>query len=144
MSKTPRLARFRALSPVQRRVLGEALALLPLACAGLRLSGLRRTQAMLDRLVGGGAPRPGLDAHDVARLVSAAARHGAVRAKCLPASLALRSLLRRYGMQGDLRLGVRMRDGRFEAHAWVEHDGAALLEPSVRSRYHAFETVTAR
>jgi hypothetical protein len=139
MSATPRLDKLRALTPLERRVLGEALAMLPLACASLRLSGLRRTQARLARLLRNGAPQEGIDATTVARLVSIAARHGPVRAKCLPASLTLASMLRRYGMHGQLRLGVRRHEGRIEAHAWIEHEGRALLEPGVHSRFGAFE-----
>jgi len=144
MSATPRLARLRSLSPLERRVLGEALLLLPIACTALRFAGLRRTQVLLERSLRDGMPREGLDARAVARLVSIAARHGPVRARCLAASLALNSLLRRYGMRGDLKLGVRKRDGRFEAHAWIEHDGAALLEPpGIDGRYAVFEEAIA-
>jgi len=134
------LARLRALTPVERRVLGEALLLLPVACATLRVAGMRRTEAILARALRAGDTRQGLDARTVARLVSIAARHGPVRARCLAASLALKSLLRRYGMEGQLRIGVRRREGSLEAHAWVEHDGAALMEPGgVHGRYAAFE-----
>jgi hypothetical protein len=78
----------------------------------------------------------------VARLVSIATRHGPVRAKCLPASLALRSMLRRYGMDGHLRLGVRRHEGRVEAHAWVEHEGVALIETAdIHERFGAFDPV---
>jgi len=144
MSATPRLARLRSLSPLERRVLGEALLLLSVACTALRIAGLRRTQVLLERSLRDGMPREGLDARAVARLVSIAARHGPVRARCLAASLTLSSLLRRYGMRGDLRLGVRKRDGRFEAHAWIEHDGTALLEPlGIDRRYAVFEEAIA-
>ncbi len=95
---------------------------------------------MIERTLRDGSPRQGLDARTIARLVSIAARHGPVRARCLAASIALKSLLRRYGMQGNLRLGVRKHDGRFEAHAWIEQDGAALMEPAgVHGRYMVFE-----
>lgn len=61
-----------------------------------------------------------------ARLVRLAATYGLYRAGCLPQSLVLRWLLRRQGIAGDLRIGVRKESGRFEAHAWVEHQGRVL------------------
>jgi len=139
MSKTSRLERLRALTPTERRLLAEALALLPVATVSLRLVGLRRTQALLQRFLRESSLREGIDAPAVARLVSIAARHGPVRATCLPASVALDSLLRRYGMRGRLRLGVRRHQGRLEAHAWIEHEGRPLLEPGVHSRFGAFK-----
>jgi hypothetical protein len=115
---------------MERRVLGEALVLLPAACAGLKLAGLRRTRALLARLAREGRTRGPLDAQAIARLVAIAARHGPIRARCLSASLTLESLLRRYGLEGELRLGVRRHEGRFEAHAWIEHRGVALTGAS--------------
>ena len=115
---------------MERRILGEALVLLPAASAGLKLAGLRRTRTFLARIAGEGRTREALDARTIARLVAIAARHGPIRAHCLSASLALQSLLRRYGFEGELRLGVRRLDGRFEAHAWIEHRGVALTGPA--------------
>jgi len=40
--------------------------------------------------------------------------------------LALWWLLRRHGVSAELRLGARKQSNRFEAHAWVELDGAIL------------------
>jgi len=122
----------------ERRVLAEALLLLGLAAASLKVLGLKRTRAILARWIPGG-PASSLDAASVARLVKAAARHGPVRAKCLSTAVTLESLLRRHGIEGELRLGVRKHRGRFEAHAWVEHRAVALMEsPEVHSRYAAF------
>lgn len=140
MSATPRLAKLAALTPVERRVLGEALVLLPAACAGLKLAGMRRTRSLLARITRPGGSSEGLDAHSIARLVAIAARHGPVRARCLSASLALESLLRRYGHAGELRLGVRRHEGRLEAHAWVEHGGTPLpANGEGHSRFASFE-----
>ena len=134
MSATRKLARLRALTPVERRVLGEALVLLPAACAGLKVGGMRRTREALSRLTRRRRSTEGLSAASIARLVAIAARHGPFRARCLSASLTLESLLRRYGLEGELRLGVRRHDGRIEAHAWIEHDGQALNEAHVTFR----------
>jgi hypothetical protein len=48
------------------------------------------------------------------------------RALCLEQSLVLWLLLRRRGLQADLRLGVQPYP--FGAHAWVEHGGQPLNE----------------
>lgn len=45
---------------------------------------------------------------------------------CLSQSLALNRLLRQRGIEPALRLGVRLTGPRFDAHAWVEHDGRVL------------------
>jgi Transglutaminase-like superfamily len=121
--------------------------MLPLTALGLRMAGLRRVQEALARL----AARSGRDwaggnasmhAKEVARLVSAAARHGPYRAKCLPTALTLQMILRRHGIPADLRLGVRKAAGRIEAHAWVEHQGVPLMDSSdVHERYSAFDEV---
>ena len=46
--------------------------------------------------------------------------------RCLMRSLVLLRMLARRGIVCTLVIGVRSGDG-FEAHAWIEHDGAPLL-----------------
>ena len=42
-------------------------------------------------------------------------------------AVALHRLLEGHGIRGSrIRIGVRMRDGRFGAHAWVEYDGRVV------------------
>jgi Transglutaminase-like superfamily len=144
MSAISKLAKLRRLTNSERRLLLRALAMLPLIALALRVAGLRRVQAFLARL----SPLSGrarddhvasMHAKHVARLVSVAATHGPYRAKCLPTALALQSILRRRGIQADLRLGVRKDSGRIEAHAWLEHRGIALIDSAdVHKRYSAF------
>lgn len=139
MFSTPSLAKLRTLSPAERRLLFQALLLLPLASTGLRVGGMRRTRAWLDGLVRSGA-EPALDAATVARMVRIAARRGPVRAKCLSAALTLESLLKRHGHRGELKLGVRKGQRGLEAHAWIEHGGAPLMERiDVRQRFVPLE-----
>ena len=138
MSATRKWARLRALTPLERRVLGEALVLLPAASAGLKVAGMRRTREALALVARKGKSAGGLEAASIARLVAIAARHGPFRGRCLSASIALESLLRRYGVDGRLRLGIRRHDGRIEAHAWVEHRGEALNE--THSTFEPFDT----
>jgi hypothetical protein len=139
-------ARLWRLTPAERGLLLWALALLPLTALALRLIGFRRWQTLLARL----APiRPGLnkdaatiieEGRVVARLVDAAARHGLYRATCLPRSLALWCLLRRCGIDSNLRIGVRKEAGDIQAHAWVEYRGTVLNDgATVSERYAAFD-----
>jgi hypothetical protein len=89
----------------------------------------------LDRLIaiagiesaGEGDPRRA--AHRTAALLTAVARYVFPRPNCLHRSLVLDRVLAAQGIASDIRYGVRRRDGRFEAHAWVEHDGEPLMEP---------------
>ena len=48
--------------------------------------------------------------------------------RCLMRSLVLTQLLARRGVPSTVVIGVR-KDDEFAAHAWVEYDGAALLDP---------------
>jgi hypothetical protein len=49
-------------------------------------------------------------------------------ARCLVRSLVLVDMLSRRGIEASFVLGVR-KEGDFEAHAWVEKGGVALLPP---------------
>lgn len=63
----------------------------------------------------------------VAWAVTRAARYGVFRPQCLVRSLAIQRMLRRRGIvTGSLNVGVRMQNGSFEAHAWVELNGAVV------------------
>jgi hypothetical protein len=129
----------------ERGLLLRALALLPAISIGLRLAGFRRMQKVLARWLPEGASGvPPTDltppAHRIARLVVVAGRKGIFRANCLEQSLTLWWLLRRRGFEAELRIGARKRDEIFEAHAWVELEGAVLNdEEGVTSEYARFE-----
>lgn len=132
------LSRWRQLSPAERRVFLQAVLLLPALALGLRLLGLRRTQAGLARFSRPAAPpaAPVPAARRLAYLVRAAAVHGPYRATCLPQALAVWGLLRRRGLTGELRIGVRKAAGQFEAHAWVEYQGLVLNDqPDVAQHF---------
>jgi hypothetical protein len=139
-------SRVRQLSPAERWLLVQALALLPLTALALWLVGFRRWQALLTRLAPvGGAPAAGdaatllRQSRATARLVDAAARRGPYRASCLPRSLTLWWLLRRQGIATELRIGVRKAAGALEAHAWVEYQGLILNDrDDVCQRFAAF------
>lgn len=133
---------FSRLSGYARGVVLEAAAALAATRAGLRLAGFRRWKAALARLGPGaaapaGAAAPGLldSAREIARLQQTAARHLFFRANCLEQSLTLWWLLQRRGIAAELRIGARKDAGRFEAHAWVEFDGAVLNDAGEEHRH---------
>jgi len=75
------------------------------------------------------------------RMVRAAARWATVGASCLEESLTLWHLLRQQGHAARLRIGVRKTAEKFEAHAWVEHEGVALNQiEELHRHYAAFES----
>jgi len=59
-----------------------------------------------------------------------AASHVVPRATCLTQAVALHRLLSCHGYQSIVQIGVSNADGRFGAHAWVEHEGRPLLSTS--------------
>ena len=122
---------FRQQSWRDRWTLAQAYALLPASSLALWALGYRRCHAMLARL----APRPRVPvapeqqlalAARTARLVRAANRRSVRPAACLSRSLTLWWLLRRRGIESQLRLGVRKGEQGFQAHAWVELAGQVV------------------
>jgi hypothetical protein len=97
----------------------------------LAVAGFRRCQAVLARLPRGRV-RSWTDdeacacAARTARLVALAARHGPTRSACLAQTLVLWALLRRRGIDAELRIGVAKTAARLDAHAWVEVRGRAV------------------
>jgi len=73
-------------------------------------------------------------------MVRAAARNGLGNPSCLEESLVLAHLLRRQGIEAQLRIGVKKDAPKFEAHAWVECAGTALNETeALHDHYAPFE-----
>jgi hypothetical protein len=137
-----RLRRFSALERPAQSLFLRALLLLPLVSLSLRWRGFRATQATLQRFLSNVKS----EQHQVqlperaaltARLVNSAGRHRLSPATCLAKSLTLWWLLGRQGIASHLRIGIRKQNEKFEAHAWVERDGAALNEPDEHHRHYA-------
>ena len=120
------LRAWRALSREERGGFVRAWAHLLVADLALLVLPVPRVAALL-RLVPG-RRKDGLPAVRLARLVESAARHHLRPMTCLTRSLALQALLRRQGIEADLRIGVRREDGLLRAHAWVEHAGVPVGE----------------
>ena len=121
--------------------------LLPVVKVSLRLRGFKKTREFLEKHQARGSAEPSATGASpeavlgISRMVRAAARYGFVRASCLEESLTLWHLLRKQGHEAKLRIGVRKKAQKFEAHAWVEHDGTALNQAEQMHRhYAAFES----
>ena len=127
-----RLWKFRSLTWPQRRVFLQALFWLPATRLLLNTIGYRRCLKLLRRLSRKAPARPGPTAdptdygRQVAALVNIAALRGVHRANCLPRSLVLYYLLRRQGIEAELRIGVQRESDIFAAHAWIELQGVPL------------------
>jgi Transglutaminase-like superfamily len=121
--------------------------LLPVVKASLRLRGFKKTRESLESHQSRGPAQPRQASTNleavlrISRMVRAATRYGFVRASCLEESLTLWHLLRKQGYGAKLCIGVRKAAQKLEAHAWVEHDGAALNQAEQMHRhYAAFES----
>jgi hypothetical protein len=141
-----KLKKLRSLSGKQRTTLARALLMIPLVSIALRLSDLRRTQRLLARrppraTVGRTTEEALQEALVTARLVEVAARRGIWRANCLQRSLVLWALLRRSGIETDLRIGVGKEGSSIRFHAWLEHRGRVVNDRlDVADIYTPFET----
>lgn len=115
----------------EKKALLLMLLLLPLVSGMLRLLGFNRSHAWLLRSSQKTsfvkADTKTLEsAEQLAQLANIAGRRGAVTATCLRQAMLLQWWLRRRRLDARLKLGTRLQEGQFDAHAWVELDGQAL------------------
>jgi hypothetical protein len=135
--------RYKALDPEARKIFRLAAVLLPLVGASLRLRGYKKTQEWLQarwERRNPALPQSASSREIVeksCRMVRAAVHYGIPGASCLEASLTLWYLLRLQGISASVRIGVRKHTNLFEAHAWVEHEGAALNQLEEGHRHFA-------
>lgn len=137
-----RLARFRRLPAEERWLLATGFVLLPLNFFALRLIGYRRWHAVLATWLPRDQKRTRtsrLAPRRIAGIVHAASREGVCTGACLERALALWWLLRQRHFPAELRIGGRQQAGRFEAHAWVQLDGAVLNDDEALVDYSPFE-----
>jgi hypothetical protein len=121
---THKLSKFLALPAPDRSIFLAAMALLPLFWIGLRVLGLQRLQARLQRKpLRVANPLPADELQRLGQLVNSATHHALGPANCLTRSLYLWWLLRRRGIDSQLRIGVRLTEGKLDGHAWVEYAG---------------------
>ena len=133
--------KLQRLSGNERRLLTQALVLLPLTFWGVYALGVSRWHRFLAQLasLGTTSNRSTLAVSDaaaieqarvIARTVKIAAEKGAYQARCLQQTLVLWCLLRRNDIESEIRFGARKEGGELQAHAWVEVGGVALNEES--------------
>jgi len=142
--------KLQRLSGNERRLLTQALVLLPLTFWGVYALGVSRWHHFLAQLASLGTTSnrgnkvsvaaectlANLDAaaieqaRVIARTVKIAAENGAYQARCLQQTLVLWCLLRRNDIESEIRFGARKEGGELQAHAWVEVGGVALNEDS--------------
>ncbi len=121
----------------------RAAILLPLVRWSLRFRGYGKTFTSLQERVQfqpkGTESRPVLreEVQSTCRMVRAALRYSLSQYTCLEESLTLWYLLRKQGIPVCLRIGVRKEGEKFEAHAWVEHDGEALNQDEAKHQHYA-------
>lgn len=144
--------KLQRLSANERRLLTQALVLLPLTFFGVYALGVSRWHHFLAQLAalgttlnrgknhqGGVASKRSLviadaaqteQARAIAQIVKIAAEKGIYQARCLQQTLVLWCLLRRNHIEGEIRFGARKQGGELQAHAWIEVGGVALNEDS--------------
>ena len=143
MGNTGTVRAFFQLKSRERAIaLKTALALLS-TWAGLRIFGFSSWKNWTTRFSGkkNGAPPMSLEAvRQLANLSTATARRLFIRTNCLEQSLVIWFLLRRRGVPATLCFGGRKDGDQFEAHAWVEWQGAVLNDDgAVREKFTPFE-----
>ena len=123
--------RFLLLSRFERIVAFEAMLGLAATRMGLWIAGFQRWKSLMaepgrKEMGCAGAEVSVESVARIADLEQAVARRWPFRTNCLEQSLVLLWLLRRRGIPAELRIGARKDANRFEAHAWVEFEGAIL------------------
>ncbi|MEO6723811.1 MAG: lasso peptide biosynthesis B2 protein [Blastocatellia bacterium] len=138
-----RLRKLQLLSGQQRWWLVQAIFLLPINAVAFGLLGLKDWQRVLVWLASAFRTSHGnaglAQANRVAGMVELAARCGFLKANCLQRSLTLWWMLKRLGLHGELKIGVRLNQQQCEAHAWVEYLGCVLNDSTdVSERFAPF------
>jgi hypothetical protein len=128
-----KLRRFLVLGPEERRLTIEALLLPTGISASFRLFGVPRTQAWIRGWAVSGknlsAPVDRDSLITVARRAQGRAKRATgVLGPCLVRSLTLWAMLLRRGIETDLRIGFRKRNGKVEGHAWLEYHRQPINE----------------
>jgi hypothetical protein len=137
---------WRSFSKSDRALLINAIFLLPIVTMSLKSVGLRRTQSWLARnAVATTRPlteQTRVNVRRAAQMVAAACRQLPLRSGCLPRTIVLWSLLRREGIETDVRIGVGCDTrGEFQAHAWLEWNGEVLNDAGdVGAQYLPFNS----
>lgn len=138
--------KFLQLSTSEKWMLFQALLLLPVSAVVLRLWGEHCLVAALgESLPPTFNTERGIalqQARAAARMVALAERYGPYPANCLKRSVVTYWLLRRRGIDCNLRIGVCKKSSQIEAHAWIECLGQPLNEGAdVHERFSPFDRI---
>lgn len=128
-----RLRRFASLEPADKILLIETVGIAAFIGIAFRLVGVPRTQACLrwwsrSRAQQDVPSEPEtwiLRSRRAQRMVKRATGLGGM---CLARSLTLWALLRRRGVETELRVGYRKGDNKIEGHAWLEYECVPINE----------------
>jgi hypothetical protein len=139
-----RWRRYRKLPHEDRGFVLRGMVLLSLTMLGLRTMSFRRCKGLIQQFSSQFSPPrhigPDRQMEVRKRIVSAmnaVERNGPWRPNCLERSLALWWLFQLNAVDGELHIGGRKSQGRFEAHAWVEWDGQVLNDSMDIHRHYA-------
>ncbi len=125
------LRKFLRLPLNDRRMLVSAALVLGLVGAGLRLISFKKLLRMADGFSRKPSQRPNPSCHSSERIswaISAVGRRIPFLSGCLIQAVATKTLLARWGHPSVMRIGVNKgENGRLEAHAWVESEGAVVM-----------------
>jgi hypothetical protein len=120
------------------------MVLLSLIMLGLRTMSFRRCKELIKQFSSVASTPRRIEAKcqmeirkKIVSAMNAVERNGPWRPNCLERSLALWWLFRLNAIDGELHIGGRMNDGRFEAHAWVELDGQVLNDSTDIHKHYA-------
>ncbi len=137
------LQRYNALPSGARTLFWRAAFLLPFIRIKLHFDGYKKTLHSLQNRLNR-RPDPfsqnqqnGSALEMTCRMVRAAEHYFPGQATCLEQSLLLWYLLQNQGIPATVRIGVRKQSEKFEAHAWVEHNGTALNQLDEQHRHYA-------
>jgi transglutaminase superfamily protein len=139
-----RVRKFRELPHAERLLLIRAAALLCMVRLGLWLLPFRRLSTLVQRgklrLRPDGPP----SAERIGWAIRVASRY-VPRATCLAQALAALAMLERAGLPAQLYIGVARNDEQlFQAHAWVESRGNAIVGGSDLEGYAPLLVVKSR
>lgn len=137
-----RLREFLRLPNMERRLLLKAALLLEAIKLGVRLLPFLTLRRLLARAADvhprglRRVERCNFSADRVTWAVETASRHTPGVKTCLAQALAAQVLLARHGHPALVRIGVvRGEGGEFQAHAWVESEGAVVIGEAEFERY---------
>lgn len=112
----------------------QAMFLLPLFWAGLRVLGFSRLQRWaVSAPVCVGARAARIQPAGIGALVNVAGNQIPFPSTCLSRSMLLVWLLRRRGVTSELHIGVRKVAGGIESHAWAVRNGIPVNDTATAS-----------